>query len=143
MSTRAAMLSGALLALSACVPPPQLRVVVRPDLPGDARVRVRASYIDVPPAIRQATVSAVRDAGMVIMTTEPRQTDETVLTLRAHCGRDWLLRWRCREYSVRLVDGETTEIRATATLNPIARSPARMAAIRDSLSVGLRRRERP
>jgi len=130
----------AIVALSGCIPAPQMLVVTRPELAAGARVRALARYDGVSPDVREATVRAVRDAGFTVITGDDARQAEHALTLRAHCARDWLRRLRCDDYAVRIVDRATTEILASATLNPLARRAARLVEIRDSLQAGLARR---
>lgn len=118
----------------------EVRVVVRSGaLNRDARVRVHPSYAAVPEAVRKATARALQEAGLTVLTTERRQPPETLLLLTARCRRTWLGRWRCTEYAARLVDSETAEVLATATLNPLATRATRLSVIEESVRAGIAR----
>jgi hypothetical protein len=137
MRTRACASCATFIVLVAFTSPAQLRVVVRPELQRGTRVRVPVGDTSVAPAVRQATVNTLRAAGFAIVTTEPRQTGESLLVLSARCRRIVFRGWSCTEYAARLVDVASTEVRATATLNPLARPAARLSAIQEALFAGL------
>ncbi len=119
---------------------PEVRVVVRAaELHRDTPVRVQPSYAAVPEAVRKATARALQAAGLTVVTTERRQPPETLLLLTARCRRTWLGPWRCTEFAARLVDSETAEVRATATLNPLAARATRLSAVEESVRVGIAR----
>jgi hypothetical protein len=73
----------------------------------------------------------------MVVTTEPRVPPETLLVLSARCRRNWYGSWRCTEFAARLVDSETTEVLATATLNPVAAHAAGLGAIEESIRTGV------
>lgn len=117
---------------------PEVRVVVRSAaLHRDARVRVQLSYAAVPEAVRQSTARALHEAGLTVVSREQRQPPETLLLLNAQCRRTWLRPWRCTEFAARLVDGETAEVLATATLNPLAARATRLSEIEKAVRVGI------
>jgi len=117
---------------------PEVRVVVRASaLNRETRVRVQSSYSPVPQAVSKATARALRDAGLTVVTSQRRQPPEALLLVTARCRRTGLGPWRCTEYAARIVDGETSEVLATATLNPVAPRATPLSAIEKSVRAGI------
>lgn len=138
MRWTSALLCVGTLLLTGCVPPAQLRLSARPELPYTIPVRAAAGYDGVSAQVRLAAIGALSDAGLVVLTTEPRRAEEYLLVLPATCDRDVWRLWRCSEFSMRMVDRQSSEIKAAASLDRLTGASARLAAIREALTDSIR-----
>lgn len=131
--------AAALIVAAACasVPAPRMRVARRAELPHDAAV-IMSVEDGTPSAAVGATRRSLERAGLRVV---PRLADSVryIARLSAKCGSRWR-GWRCHSYSVRVVNRRTTEIVASAALDPMVRQAPKLSSIADTLTLGLKPR---